>query len=169
MNTCILMAEIVEDPQLRYTTDNLAITEMLVQFPGLRAEDPQATLKVVGWGKLAQEIQQNYHKGDRIVVEGRLGMNTVPVGDYKEKRAELTAQRIHPLGTGVISTATATDQMSSNETVTSPRQPVPEPIEKKPATVGVATEYEPVMPVTQSKPPSPTYAPVDADVDDIPF
>jgi len=48
MNNCILMAEIVQDPQLRYTTDNLALAEMLVQFPGPRAEDPPATLKVVG-------------------------------------------------------------------------------------------------------------------------
>jgi len=65
---------------------------MLVQF-GL-AEDPPATLKVVGWG-ICSEIQQQYHQGDRII-EGRLSMNTVerPEG-FKEKRAELTVQRIH--------------------------------------------------------------------------
>ena len=103
MNSCILMAQIVQEPELRYTPDNqTAISEMLVQFPALRAEDPPATLKVVGWGSLAEEIQQHYHQGDRVIIEGRLSMNSVdrPEG-FKEKRAELTAQRIHPLGEDV--------------------------------------------------------------------
>ncbi len=58
MNSCVLMAEIVQEPQLRYTADNLAVTEMLVQFPNSqKAEDAPATLKVVGWGNLATDIQ----------------------------------------------------------------------------------------------------------------
>jgi single-stranded DNA-binding protein len=78
MNSCILMAQIVQEPELRYTPDNqTAISEMLVQFPALRAEDPPATLKVVGWGSLAEEIQQHYHQGDRVIIEGRLSMNSV--------------------------------------------------------------------------------------------
>jgi single-stranded DNA-binding protein len=100
MNSCILMAEIVQEPQLRYTADNLAVTEMLVQFPNSqKAEDAPATLKVVGWGNLATEIQQNYHQGDRVVLVGRLGMNTIdrPEG-FKEKRAEMTVQQIQNLG-----------------------------------------------------------------------
>ena len=100
MNSCILMAEIVKNPELRYTPDNQTpIAEMHVQFLGLRAEDPPSTLKVVGWGNLAGEIKENYHEGDRIVIEGRLNMNTIerPEG-FKEKRAELTASRIHKLG-----------------------------------------------------------------------
>lgn len=99
MNSCILMAEIVEDPQLRYTSDNLEISEMLVRFPGMRPDDPPATLKVVGWGNMAKEIQQNYHEGDRVLIEGRLGMHTIERREgFKEKRAELTVQRIHALG-----------------------------------------------------------------------
>ncbi|MGH8001397.1 MAG: single-stranded DNA-binding protein, partial [Brasilonema sp.] len=99
MNSCILLAEIVQEPQLRFTADNLEVTEMLVQFPGLREGEPPATLKVVGWGNMAKEIQLNYHQGDRVLLEGRLGMNTIerPEG-FKEKRAELTVQKIHSLG-----------------------------------------------------------------------
>ncbi|QIR39388.1 single-stranded DNA-binding protein [Tolypothrix sp. PCC 7910] len=100
MNSCVLMAEIIQEPQLRYTSDNLAVTEMLVQFPNSqRPEDAPATLKVVGWGNLASEIQQNYHQGDRVIVVGRLGMNTIdrPEG-FKEKRAELTVQQIQNVG-----------------------------------------------------------------------
>jgi single-stranded DNA-binding protein len=99
MNSIILMAEIIQDPQLRYTPDNqIALTEMLVQFPGLRDIDPPATLKVIAWGNFAQEVHEKYHQGDQIIIEGRLGMNTIerPEG-FKEKRAELTAQRIYPV------------------------------------------------------------------------
>jgi single-stranded DNA-binding protein len=99
MNSCILMAEIVQEPQLRYTADNQTqITEMLVEFPGPKQDDPPETLKVVVWGNLAQETYDRYRPGDRVVIEGRLSMNTVdrPEG-FKEKRAELTAQRIHSL------------------------------------------------------------------------
>lgn len=101
MNSCILMAEVIKNPEIRYTQDGqMPITEMLVQFAGLRAEDPSETLKVVGWGNLAQQIQEQFHEGDRVVIEGRLGMNTIdrPEG-FKEKRAELTATRIHNIAT----------------------------------------------------------------------
>lgn len=92
------MAEIIQDPQLRYTPDNqIALTEMLVQFPGLRDVDPPATLKVIAWGNFAQEVHEKYHQGDQIIIEGRLGMNTIERQEgFKEKRAELTAQRIYP-------------------------------------------------------------------------
>ncbi|MBW4418542.1 MAG: single-stranded DNA-binding protein [Myxacorys californica WJT36-NPBG1] len=112
MNSCILLAEIIEAPQLRYTSDNQTpITEMQVQFAGLRPEDPPATVKAVGWGNMAQEIQGNYHQGDRVILEGRLGMNTVdrPEG-FKEKRAELTIQKIYSLdgaSIGSVSSASA--------------------------------------------------------------
>ncbi len=116
MNSCILMAEIVEDPQLRYTSDNMEITEMLVRFPGTRPDDPPATLKVVGWGNLAKEIQQNYHEGDRVLIEGRLGMQTIERREgFKEKRAELTVQRIHALAAGLNTSSSPSMETSSRQ------------------------------------------------------
>jgi single-strand DNA-binding protein len=145
MNNCILMAEIVEDPQLRYTSDNLEISEMLVRFPGMRPDDPPATLKVIGWGNMAKEIQQNYHEGDRILIEGRLGMHTIERREgFKEKRAELTVQRIHALGAGF-------DINSSTRIETTQRQSeVP---------VATATNYGQVSPVVTPEKTVPTYQP----------
>lgn len=174
MNSCILMVQIVQEPQLRYTTDQMALTEMLVEFPGLRAEDPPATLKVVGWGNLAQEIQQHYHQGDRVIIEGRLGMNTIQLEGFKEKRAELTVQRIHPLGDDV-SISTASERSFQEAPAVSPpaaasNSRVLNSDEQRTGAVSVISQpvEEPVPQSTKSQPAYPIPV-TEADVDDIPF
>lgn len=148
------MAEVVQDPELRYTSDTQTpIAEMIVQIPGLRTEDPPATLKVVGWGNLAQEIQQRFHQGDQVVIEGRLSMNTVdrPEG-FKEKRAEITAQRIHTIA---IHASTSVVKESSGS-YTTPQEPPTE----APKTAAPKTAAKP-----KSSPPPAS----EADYDEIPF
>jgi single-stranded DNA-binding protein len=132
MNSCILMAEITQDPQLRYTSENQTpIAEMLVQFSGLRPEDAPETLKVVGWGNLAQEIQEKYHAGDRVILEGRLGMVTVERSEgFKEKRAELTIARIHRLEGAELSTNSAAP---AAETAPAKSRPAAAPAANRPA------------------------------------
>lgn len=163
MNNFIVMAEVIQDPQLRYTPDNqTAIAEMVVQFAGLRDEDPVSTLKVVGWGNLAQEIQEKYHVGDRVIVEGRLNMNRIdrPEG-FKETKAELTAQRIHLLGGDAsltTSAVTPATTMASSVPASTPRaavqsSPAPAPeTAKAPAYSAAKSSPEPAV-----------------DYDDIPF
>ncbi len=99
MNHCLLEAEVMEAPQIRYTQDNQTpIAEMTVQIEGLRPDDPASTLKVVGWGNLAQDLQNRVRAGQRVVLEGRMRMNSVARADgVREKKAELTLSRLHPL------------------------------------------------------------------------
>ena len=104
MNHCVLEVDVLQAPTLRYTQDNQTpIAEMEVGFDALRADDPRGQLKVVGWGNLAQDLQNRVQVGQRLLIEGRLRMNTVPRQDgTKEKRAEFTLARLHPVtgGTG---------------------------------------------------------------------
>lgn len=102
MNHCLLEVEVLEAPQVRYTQDNQTpVAEMAVQIEGLRPDDPPGQLKVVGWGNLAQDLQNRVQVGQRFVLEGRLRMNTVTRQDgVKEKRAEFTLARLHPLSPG---------------------------------------------------------------------
>ncbi|HIK04133.1 MAG TPA: single-stranded DNA-binding protein [Trichormus sp. M33_DOE_039] len=176
MNSCVLMAEIIQEPQLRYTSDNLAVTEMLVQFPNSqKPEDPPATLKVVGWGNLATEIQQNYHQGDRVIIAGRLGMHTVERQEgFKEKRAELTVQQIQSVGGSDFTASPAPARTSAFTETSPPPQPVnvpsyepprptPTPVASPANVTPQVNTYEPV-----TKPSS--YQPVEEpDPDDIPF
>jgi single-stranded DNA-binding protein len=99
VNHCLLEVDVLEAPQVRYTQDNQTpVAEMLVQVEGLRPDDPPGQLKVVGWGNLAQDLQNRVQPGQRLVLEGRLRMSTVTRQDgLKEKRAEFTLARLHPL------------------------------------------------------------------------
>jgi single-strand DNA-binding protein len=102
VNHCLLEVEVLEAPQVRYTQDNQTpIAEMTVSLEGLRPDDPPGQLKVVGWGNLGQELPSRVQVGQRLVIEGRLRMNTVTRQDgVKEKKAEFTLSRLHPLGAG---------------------------------------------------------------------
>ncbi|MGD1937274.1 MAG: single-stranded DNA-binding protein [Cyanophyceae cyanobacterium] len=156
MNSCVLMAEIVKAPELRYTPDNLAIAEMLVRFPALRDDDPPCTLKAVCFGERATDIQQQYRMGDQVVLEGRLTMNTFerPEG-FKEKRAELRISRIHSLGGG---------GMASMPPAPTPAS-VPDP----------GADFAPLPDTASSAPPAsstsdpPPLPDDEPDFDDIPF
>jgi single-stranded DNA-binding protein len=103
----LLEVEVLEAPQLRYTQDNQTpVAEMAVQMDGLRPDDPPGQIRVVGWGSLAQDLQNRVQVGQRLVLEGRLRMNTVTRQDgVKEKRAELTLSRLHPLGAAAAAPA----------------------------------------------------------------
>ena len=85
-------------PTVRFTQDNKTpLAEIEAEFESLRADDPPNKIKVVGWGKLAEELQNTVQVNTKLIIEGRLRMNTVPRQDgTKEKQAEFTLSRIHP-------------------------------------------------------------------------
>ena len=99
MNHCLIQAVINSAPQMRYTKENQTpIAEMIVNFKGLRSEDPTRDLKIIGWGNIAQEMVNELSEGQNIVIEGRLKMNSVTRQDgTKEKQPELTASKIHKI------------------------------------------------------------------------
>ncbi len=188
MNQCLLEVEVIEAPQVRYTQDNQTpVAEMAVQIEGLRPDDPPGQLKVVGWGSLAQDLQNRVQVGQRLVLEGRLRMNTVTRQDgVKEKRAEFTLSRLHPLaGAGAASFgaapgAAAGAQASPQEFSANPangggrpsgRPPAPAPTRREPAPAAAAPTQAPAatsaeMPTWNTSPLVPDFPEGE---DDIPF
>ena len=142
MNHCLLEVEVLEAPQVRYTQDNQTpVAEMAVQMVGLRPDDPPAQLKVVGWGNLAQELQNRVQVGQRLMLEGRLRMNTVTRPDgVKEKRAEFTLARLHAIGAGAPAPASSSGPGPGPAPTASraparaptPAAPVPQPASQAP-------------------------------------
>ena len=162
MNQCVLEVEVIDAPTVRYTQDNQTpIAEMSVRFDALRDGDPPSELKVVGWGNLAQELQNRVQVGQRLLIEGRLRMNTVPRGDgMKEKRAEFTLARLHPIGASTTSSSTASSAPQGSQPPSGSARPErPTPI-AAPAPTPKPSEPEPA---------SWNSAPLVPDTDDIPF
>lgn len=159
------MAQIVQAPELRFTQDNQRpVTQMLVEFAGSRDNDPPGQLKVVGWGNLATEIQENYQVGDRIIIHGYLRMNTIdrPEG-FKEKRAELNASRIYKADSNFVSSAEPArpSNVVSMESYSRPMGSPPMESYNRPVSSPAATP----APMPSSEP-----APIpNEDLDDIPF
>lgn len=169
MNSCILMVEIYDNPQLRHTPEGLEVTEMIVHVPGTKPDEPAHPLKVVSWGNLAKEVHQNYHQGDRVIIEGRLGMNTIERSEgFKEKRADLTIQKIHLIG----QVSSHNSSSTTTRTVPSPQTPVAQPT-AQPTYYPPTTQTPPEPPYQQTYQPAPVQPaytePVSPDPDDIPF
>ena len=107
MNHCMLEVLVKKAPTVRFTQDNKTpLAEIEAEFDSLRTDDPPSTIKVVGWGKLAEELQNTVQVNSKLVIEGRLRMNSVPRQDgTKEKQAEFTLSRIHPLSSNTTISA----------------------------------------------------------------
>ena len=122
MNHCLIQAVINSAPQMRYTKENQTpIAEMIVNFKGLRSEDPTRDLKIIGWGNIAQEMVNELKEGQNIVIEGRLKMNSVTRKDgTKEKQPELTASRIHQME---LIEAIKSDQKENNGSIDKKENP----------------------------------------------
>ena len=73
MNHCLIQAVINSVPQMRYTKENKTpIAEMMVNFKGLRNEDPLRELKVTGWGSIAQEMIDQLKEGQKLFLKDDL-------------------------------------------------------------------------------------------------
>jgi single-strand DNA-binding protein len=150
------MAEIIKNPELRYTADNqMAIADMFVQFAAPPGSTQSPTIEVVAFGdpnreqNLAKEMKENFKQGDSVTIEGRLEMNTIERDGYKEKRARLVASRLYHMSsssstTPVTATTTAAPASAAPRATTT----------AKPAAAKVEA-------------PAPVFN--DADTDEIPF
>lgn len=165
MNTCVLMAEVIANPELRKTQDDRDVANMLVQFPGLRDEDPAGKMRIVGWGNIGLEMSQKYSVGDRIIVEGRLSMNLIEREGYKEKKAELIASRIYAMGeSGSMGGAYAAPASTSTMSAPTPSKVVNLPTSNPEPVVSAVPQY--TAPVTTAQP---TEEYDEGSLDEIPF
>jgi single-strand DNA-binding protein len=164
MNSCILMAQVISDPELRSTQDQMSVSTMMVEFESTKEGEDPGKVQVEGWGKLAEEIKSTYSLGDQIIIEGRLSMNSfeMPEG-YKEKRAKLVASRIYPLSP-VSNNASASGYQVESYPSQQPANVVDYAPAPKPP---VATAYVPPQPTPNPEPASTGGG--NEDWDEIPF
>lgn len=159
MNSCILMVQIVSDPELRSTQDQTSVSNMMVEFESTREGEAPGKIQVEGWGRLAEEIKNTYSAGDRAIVQGRLSMNLfeMPEG-YKEKRAKLVVSRIFPVGSAGAAANSGSSYDSSNVVDFAPTPQAQ-----------AAPAYTPPAPASAPEPAAAPASGGNEDWDEIPF
>lgn len=78
----VLSGVVYRAPEKRFTTNNVAITYFTLNI------DPneETLVRVLAKGNLAETVENNIAKSDKIVIEGRLQNTTVQADDGTEKK-----------------------------------------------------------------------------------
>ena len=78
----VISGTVYRSPEKRFTSNNVPISAFAMNI----SETEETLVRVIAKGNLAQTVEETVHKGDRVVVEGRLQNNTVKNEDRTEKR-----------------------------------------------------------------------------------
>ena len=101
VNKVILVGNLGNDPQMKYTANGNAVTSFRLAVgrvysgaDGERKEDTE-WFSVVCWNKLAETVSQYLAKGRKAYVEGRLQTHSWEAADGSTKyRTEVVAQTV---------------------------------------------------------------------------
>jgi single-strand DNA-binding protein len=100
----IIVGNVTKDPELRFTPSGQATASFGVAVDRRwqnrqtnRWEEATSFFDVVAWGSLAENLADSVHRGDRVVVEGRLDQRGWE-NNQGEKRSkfEITANEVAP-------------------------------------------------------------------------
>ena len=78
MNVVILIGRLTDNPELRHTNNNIAVTRFSIAVDrGYKSGEERQTdfVNIVAWRQTAEFITKYFSKGQRIAIEGSLRMN----------------------------------------------------------------------------------------------
>ncbi|MEW6066524.1 single-strand binding protein [Desulforamulus profundi] len=99
LNKVILIGRLTRDPELRYTTNGIAVAKLTlaVDRPQFNRDKEKETdfIDIVVWQKQAETCANNLGKGRLIAVEGRLQIRSYDDSQgIRRKAAEVVAETI---------------------------------------------------------------------------
>lgn len=99
MNKIILMGRLTKDPEVKYTNNGKAVAQftLAVNRPIKNAEGNYEAdfINIVAWNQTAEVVGNYVHKGQRLLVEGRLQIRTYDAKDGSKRYAtEVIASNI---------------------------------------------------------------------------
>ena len=117
LNSVVLVGRLVDDAELKYTKDGMAISKFRLAsnyYQGKDKEDGVSFFDVTMWGKQAESVSQYLTKGKRIAVQGELRQERWEKDGQKQSRVAITAQSVQLL-----------DSKEATEQKPQPAQPQP--------------------------------------------
>jgi single-strand DNA-binding protein len=98
-NTVTVVGNVTRDPELRFTPNGAAVTSFGLAWnrKGQNDEEVVSFFDVTCWSGLAENVAESIHKGDRVVVYGRLDQRSWenPEGERRSK-VEIVADDVSP-------------------------------------------------------------------------
>ena len=89
MNVAILMGRLTRDPELKYTSNGKAYTTFTLAVQ--KTKDEAEFIDCVAWEKTAENIAEYFGKGNRILIQGRLSVNSYEQNGEKRKFTRVLA------------------------------------------------------------------------------
>ena len=101
MNRVCLIGRLTSKPELRYTTSNIACTNITIAIDRTFGEDKKADfINIVVWRKQAENVCKYLDKGSLVSVEGRLQQNSYEDRDGNRRyKLDVVADNIQFLNT----------------------------------------------------------------------
>ena len=102
-NKAILIGNLTRDPELRYTPQGTAVVNITLAInrkykSGEEMKQDTVFVPVVAWAKTAEIINQYCHKGNPLMVEGRIQTRSWEKDGQKQYKTEVVAENIQLLG-----------------------------------------------------------------------
>jgi single-strand DNA-binding protein len=98
-NTVTVVGNVTRDPELRFTPNGAAVTSFGLAWnrKGQNDEEIVSFFDITCWSGLAENVAESIHKGDRVVVYGRLDQRSWenPEGERRSK-VEIVADDVSP-------------------------------------------------------------------------
>lgn len=97
-NGIFLSGNLTKDPELKFTSSGTAALSFRIGVDGAGTNaDESGFFTCTAWGKLAENLAETVHKGDRIVVSGRLRHRSYELeGGKKSSTIELVVEDAGP-------------------------------------------------------------------------
>ena len=103
----VISGTVYRNPEKRFTGNNIAVTTFTLN----NDDKEQSLIRVIARGNLAETVEQSVSKGDRIVVDGRLQVNTIQGDDGTDKKV----MEIDLSSFEVVSSSSSSQQTSSKK------------------------------------------------------
>nr|DAE51440.1 MAG TPA: Single strand binding protein [Caudoviricetes sp.] len=100
LNTAILMGRLVSDPELRHTSNDVAVTSFTIavdrSYIKAGAERQVDFIDIVAWRNTAEFVCRYFRKGRMIAVQGSIQTRSYTDGQgNKRKAVEVVADNVH--------------------------------------------------------------------------
>ncbi len=103
-NRVILLGNLTRDPEIRYTQSGMAVGDLGLAVndrrKGANGEwvDEATFVDVTVWSKTAEIAQEYLHKGNPVLIEGRLKMDTWEKDGTKHYKLKVVCERLQLMG-----------------------------------------------------------------------